>query len=768
VWIAGAAVATAASASIVLDEEEDEMIQAAVAPFSGGVTACDEVEEQAILVGFLDELKKKGSALSNTVMKGGGGDSSISGKKLGVKHKYRVYWRKPLGRGAEGIVYRAIERKTGDAVAIKKVAKAMTDDDGFLREFGSMMHIREAGGHPNICSLREDFVEGEDYYLVLELISGGEMFDHLVRRGAYSEADAARLIRELASALAYLHGIGLVHGDMKPENVMLSTSNRSDSVVKLVDFGSSGDPKSAPVAITPAYSPPELLEGGNPARKSMHSSQDMWALGIILYVMLTGMHPYDTTGNATDDEIYESVVAGKPPPLTDCPETEHLSDSAKDLILKLMTPKVNERLSALEMLEHPWVKGETASKDLMEGSHKRLSTYRVYQSRLEATVFKNFLDIDDMDNDDTTKHRTSLIEKSFRNLDPSNKGFLSKKDLRRFSNTTEGHHDGGEKLSLAGFSDLLSENMKNKHFPNDHIVYKEGEVGNHMYFINSGSVEVTTKEGLKDKRSTGDFFGEGALLHPKKIRSATIKCTTPVHAIEISREYFEKYMKESDDVKITLTEKDRSRKRSRAKMILRLQNNLEERIVKRGDVLFAEGEVGDKLFIVEEGQVDVSVKGRTVFKANPGDVTGEHSLVLGKPRNTTAVCASEECKVLLMPARDFHAFIKSTEDDVGDSIKDICLRRELKKSVVFKTRQPFRTDSRGLKAAFKHIDRKGKGNITLDDIRILVGEMDPTLTESDYKDILQALNVSGSGKVTLGEFEKVYREQQGRGDTISA
>ena len=78
----------------------------------------------------------------------------------------------------------------------------------------ALLHIRQHGGHPNICRLRENFDEGQYYYLILDLVSGGEMFDHLVNQGPYSEADAARLIREVASALAFCHGIGLVHGDL--------------------------------------------------------------------------------------------------------------------------------------------------------------------------------------------------------------------------------------------------------------------------------------------------------------------------------------------------------------------------------------------------------------------------------------------------------------------------------------------------------------------------------------------------------------------------
>lgn len=135
-----------------------------------------------------------------------------------LQSKYKIKWNRPLGEGTFGAVYLGKNKVTGEQVAVKKIAKAYTDNISFQREIEALMHIRENGGHPNICGLQENYDEGDYYYLVLDLVSGGEMFDRLCSDGAFSEADAARLIREVASALAFMHGIGIVHGDMKPEN----------------------------------------------------------------------------------------------------------------------------------------------------------------------------------------------------------------------------------------------------------------------------------------------------------------------------------------------------------------------------------------------------------------------------------------------------------------------------------------------------------------------------------------------------------------------
>lgn len=131
-----------------------------------------------------------------------------------LEQKYTVQWNRPLGEGGFGSVYLGTDKRTGELVAIKKISKQYTNDTSFQQEMNAFHQIRSNGNHPNICGLRENFDEGQYFYLVMDLISGGEVFDRLIEQGAYSEADAARLVREVGSALAFLHGIGLVHGDL--------------------------------------------------------------------------------------------------------------------------------------------------------------------------------------------------------------------------------------------------------------------------------------------------------------------------------------------------------------------------------------------------------------------------------------------------------------------------------------------------------------------------------------------------------------------------
>lgn len=399
-----------------------------------------------------------------------------------LQKKYKVNWREPLGEGAFGAVYKGIDRRSGEEVAIKKISKRFTDNASFQREMDALLRIREAGGHPNICGMRENYDEGGYYYLVLDLVSGGEMFDALVAQGAYSEADAARLLREAASALAFLHGIGCVHGDLKPENLMLSTSNTGDAVIKLVDFGcaqtSGTDHETSAVSNTPAYCPPEVLADKQKViSNGIDASFDMWSLGTILFIMLTGCHPFDLYGNATDDEIERNIIAGKMPDLKMSALTAHLSEDAVYMIKKLLHRDKKRRLTAQKLLEDRWLRGDTARTRKIADSDKRLSAYRAFKTKLGAKVFADMVSWTDeeKDSDLDISNRTSLLERAFRSLDPTHRGYITSKELRHLTKQqSDENADDYQQLSLSGFSDLLSENLRNAYFPKGHIVYREG------------------------------------------------------------------------------------------------------------------------------------------------------------------------------------------------------------------------------------------------------------------------------------------------------
>ena len=494
-------------------------------------------------------------------------------------------------------------------------------------------------------------------------------------------------------------------------------------------------------------------------RYTMHPSMDMWALGVILYIMLTGLHPYDIRGQASDEEVAKAIVSGVDPPLRNSPITAHLSESAIDLIEKLMDRNPKTRIDAWTLLQHPWVKGETALTSKIALAGKKLSMYSVYKSGIERRVFERL--VTSSGEIDEHSKKSSLIEKSFRMFDEERKGHIDLMDLQSVGRGVSIPPGADERdaapMSLSTFSDLLSEHMQNKYFPKGHVVYREGEMGNQMYFISSGTITVSTKTGFTVARGPGDFFGEGALLSNTKRRSATVHCNTPVHAMEVSREYFDKYLAKSDSALFMfLREKDIIRKKNRAKVVLRNQQSLNERHFKFGEVLFDENDKSDTLFLVEQGVVDILVSGKHVFTANPGNICGENAALTGRARSAKAVCATKEgCIAFEMAARDFKKLMKKAPD-LQHSLRTICLRRDFKKAVVKRLNKEFpylnpREAFNSVKTDMSHPDY-----LSRDEIANLVRDFSPSYTDKEVDELVKMLDLTHSNTVSFDEFKQVF------------
>jgi serine/threonine protein kinase len=638
---------------------------------------------------------------------------SIRGRSLASK--YNVDWMTVLGEGAYGSVYPARLAATGEKVALKKISKRYTDTSSFCRETNALLRIYNNGGHPNISGLRDMYEDNDHYYLVMDLVSGGEMFDHLIEFGAYSEADAARLMAEVASALAFLHGVGVTHADLKPENLLLCSKKRVDGTIKIIDFGcaivqkdeyddlnsESNDasttdsptnghmdadtssskntqlltlsswlqmmkknqisqqiekPSSGESTGTTAYWPPERFQK---RRKKSHEMKnglptvefdgniltrpnaagDMWAVGVILYIMLTGVHPFDLTGVATDAEIAEQIQKDPSPPISQS-LTGHLSSSAIDLIQKLMAKNPKDRLTAIEMMEHPWIAGDAASTQVIENSAEKLGRFQELRAIIEAGIFSILIERgsremalseyapkmvykDDRRSGAYDSHKnslapaTSVLKRAFEAFDEEGKGYVSSEDLGRVVTETTGQMlsdseknemvnpfdtdtAGSLGLSLSSFSAVIK-GFKHKHYPRGHIIFRAGDEGDAMYFINSGKVEIQTRKGqLVHLLRHGDFFGEGSLLEKDATRFSTAKCATPVDLIKIKRSDFEKYTNSSKSARDTLMWRWRSRALADAKALIRLQTNLKPKSLSKGDVVYKEGDVGGGMYFVDE------------------------------------------------------------------------------------------------------------------------------------------------------------------------
>lgn len=657
-----------------------------------------------------------------------------SSRGRSLASKYNVDWMTVLGEGAYGSVHPARLAATGEKVALKKISKRYTDTSSFCRETNALLRIYNNGGHPNISGLRDMYEDNDHYYLVTDLVSGGEMFDHLIEYGAYSEADAARLMAEVASALAFLHGVGVTHADLKPENLLLCSKKRVDGTIKIIDFGcavvekddyddlnsesndSSTDPKklltlsswlemmkknqtaqqqiekpSSEESGTTAYWPPERFKRRNKQSPELEDlpvedteeiistkpspAGDMWAVGVILYIMLTGVHPFDLTGVASDAEIAQQIQKDPSPPISPS-LTGHLSPSAINLIEKLMAKNPKDRLTATEMMEHPWIAGDAASTQVIENSAEKLGRFQELRAIIEAGIFSILIERgsremalseyapkmvykDDRQLGAYNSERkslapaTSVLKRAFEAFDEGGKGYVSSEDLGRVVTETTGQMlseseknemvnpfdtdtAGSLGLSLSSFSAVI-QGFKHKHYPRGHIIFRAGDEGDAMYFINSGKVEIQTRKGqLCHLLRHGDFFGEGSLLEKDSTRFSTAKCATPVDLIKIKRSDFEKYINSSKSARDTLMWRWRSRALADAKALIRLQTNLKPKLFAKGDVVYKEGDVGGGMYFVDEdkgGILDVKHGDVTVHQIRPGESFGESSLLFGKPRS---------------------------------------------------------------------------------------------------------------------------------------
>lgn len=659
-------------------------------------------------------------------------------KNKRLSDAYKVNWRKSIGAGAFGAVYRAVDKQTNEAVAVKKISKAHTSSATFEKEMSALLLLQEVGGHPNICSLREHFEEGDSFYLVLDLVEGGEMFFHLIEQGPYSEADAARLFRQAASALALLHGVGIVHSDLKPENLMLSSTETDSAAIKLVDFGcarfldesnnNSNNKSKIGTSRTTAYCPPEVVDCYPQGPEQIDKSFDMWSLGVILYIMLTGVHPFDEEGDQTDLQMEAAIMSGKLP-LRQSEHAAQLSEDAKVVIEGLMSWDPETRWTADQLLQNDWVRGKTASSNKMEQSDKRLLSYRRHKTKVGTNFFRTMLKHSDMHGGSDTAKRTSILESAFRELGNGEAALSTRVMANSSSSSTDAADDAS--LSFSEISGLLSENMVDRYYQKGDTIYNEGDKGDTMYFINSGSVLSTNREGFQKERKVGELFGVSALMNDDKQRHSDTKCLTHVHVLEISRKTFEKYVEADQGVELTMKETNRLRKRERASTILGLQKNMKIVDFDKDDVIFKERSQGDMLYILEEGKVDILVGGHKVRSLKKGEMTGEHAAFhQEKPYNVTAKCVGDKCVMSALSSLDMHTLF-ANNPSLGEHFQDIILRRDFKKALVAATQKPFPETSEELREAFASIDLNKSGEIKIPELQSLVRRFDPSYSDSD-------------------------------------
>ncbi|XP_048114798.1 calcium/calmodulin-dependent protein kinase type II subunit beta isoform X33 [Alosa alosa] len=260
--------------------------------------------------------------------------------------EYQLY--EELGKGAFSVVRRCVKLCTGQEYAAKIIntKKLSARDHQKLEREARICRLLK---HPNIVRLHDSISEEGFHYLLFDLVTGGELFEDIVAREYYSEADASHCIHQILESVSHIHQHDIVHRDLKPENLLLA-SKCKNAAVKLADFGLAievqGDQQAwFGFAGTPGYLSPEVLR-----KEAYGKPVDIWACGVILYILLVGYPPF---WDEDQHKLYQQIKAGAYD--FPSPEWDTVTPEAKNLINQMLTINPAKRINAQEALKHPWV-----------------------------------------------------------------------------------------------------------------------------------------------------------------------------------------------------------------------------------------------------------------------------------------------------------------------------------------------------------------------------------------------------------------------------
>ena len=324
---------------------------------------------------------------------------------------------KELGKGSYGQVFRCQNKINGNVYACKKMSKKKIKNKD---QFKTEINLLRATDHPNIIKLYEIYEDNKYIYLIMEECSGGEFFDSLAKRAKekkmYTEKECAKIFKQILEAVNYLHAHGVCHRDLKPENILFSNV-ADDSCLKLIDFGLSkvidGEQNLKGAVGTTFYMAPEVITG------NYNEKCDIWACGVILYIMLCGKPPFYSQN---EEELKKNICSMKY--TFDYPEFKKVSQDAIDLIKKILVPP-EKRLSAAEILQTPWIKENAphATGENLKQNWEHIEKYSklnlVQKSIINFTAFHL-----------TSKETKEFVE-LFKSLDENSDGVLSIEEIKK-------------------------------------------------------------------------------------------------------------------------------------------------------------------------------------------------------------------------------------------------------------------------------------------------------------------------------------------------
>ncbi|XP_057809807.1 calcium-dependent protein kinase 2 [Salvia miltiorrhiza] len=332
-----------------------------------------------------------------------------------VTVQYRL--GKELGRGQFGVTYLCTEIATGQQLACKSISKkklvTRSDKEDMRREIQIMQHL---SGQPNIVEFKGAYEDKHSVHLVMELCAGGELFDRIIANGHYTESAAAAICRSIVGVVQICHFMGVMHRDLKPENFLLSDKG-DNALLKATDFGLSvfiEEGKTYKDVVGSAYYvAPEVL------RRKYGKEVDIWSAGVMLYILLSGVPPF---WGDSERAIFDAVLRGnvdfetKPWP--------SISQSAKDLVRRMLTHDPKKRITAAQVLEHPWIKegGEASDKPIDSAVLSRMKQFRA-MNKLKKLALKVIAE-------NLSAEEIHGLKAMFTNMDTDKSGTITYEELK--------------------------------------------------------------------------------------------------------------------------------------------------------------------------------------------------------------------------------------------------------------------------------------------------------------------------------------------------
>ncbi|CAN1226849.1 Calcium-dependent protein kinase 17 [Linum grandiflorum] len=351
-----------------------------------------------------------------------------------VKSIYSI--GKELGRGQFGVTHLCTQKANGQQYACKTIAKRKLvnkeDLEDVRREVQIMHHLT---GQPNIVELKGAYEDKHSVHLVMELCAGGELFDRIIAKGHYTERAAASLLRTIVEIVHTCHSMGVIHRDLKPENFLLLNKDES-SPLKATDFGLSVFYKPGEVfkdiVGSAYYIAPEVL------KRKYGPEADIWSIGVMLYILLSGVPPFWAE---SEHGIFNAILRGQVDFQTD--PWPAISPQAKDLVRKMLNSDPKQRVSASQVLNHPWIKEDGEAPDIpldnaVLGRLKQFKAMNMFK-KVALRVIAGCL----------SEEEIRGLKEMFKGMDTDNSGTITLEELK------QGLAKQGTKLSEAEVKQLM-------------------------------------------------------------------------------------------------------------------------------------------------------------------------------------------------------------------------------------------------------------------------------------------------------------------------